>query len=393
MRRILFIFVLSVFFVPISCSKKPESAASVEIIDGVEHVHNTAAPLHPELSVTFEEELSVGGEEYEKLSRPMRFAVGTEGCIFISDIQDQTIKVFDAEGEFIKSIGRKGEGPGEFTYVGSLTFLPDGRLMVMDSMAMRLNLFNAEGTYLTSHNWTHRPGRLMCATGSACVMAEYVFGEGKDMMADRKLFVKKYDLEGNEIHTFGEFKAEELKTHTGTGSGGRSFIVGISAPHSPHSIFAADQARACLYHCVNDEYMIEVFDEDGKVIRRFDRPYEALPFTSDDAEEFRSQHEERGSEGLKKMVRGMAMPAVKTVTPGMLVDDAGNLWVETYEEREDEDKVFTAYDIFNPEGYYEAKVWVDVKPEVFVKGKMYRMHTDEETGYRIVKRYRVVWDN
>jgi hypothetical protein len=85
------------------------------------------------------------------------------------------------------------------------------------------------------------------------------------------------------------------------------------------------------------------------------------------------------------------MPAVKTVTPRMLVDDRGYLWVETYEKKEMDDKDVTAYDVFNPDGYYEAKVWSDVKPEIFMNGKMYRFHTDEETGYRLVKRYRVVW--
>ena len=59
--------------------------------------------------------------------------------------------------------------------------------------------------------------------------------------------------------------------------------------------------------------------------------------------------------------------------------------------REEGDKILTAYDIFNPDGFYEAKVWVDVKPEVFVNDKMYRFHSDEETGYRYVKRYCVVW--
>lgn len=49
--------------------------------------------------------------------------------------------------------------------------------------------------------------------------------------------------------------------------------------------------------------------------------------------------------------------------------------------------------IFNPDGYYEAKVWAVVKPEIFMNGKMYRFHTDEETGYRFVKRYRIVWNN
>ena len=56
-----------------------------------------------------------------------------------------------------------------------------------------------------------------------------------------------------------------------------------------------------------------------------------------------------------------------------------------------DDKDITAYDIFNPDGFYEAKVWVDVRPDIFMNGKMYCFHTDEETGYRLVKRYRVVW--
>jgi len=391
MRRTLFIFALSVLLIPVSCSRKPESAARVEIIDGIEYIHNTGTPLHPDKSVTFEEELSIGGEEYDMLSQPRSFIIDKEGSIFISDYQDQAIKVFDSNGDFIKTIGRKGEGPGEFAYLGSQTFLPDGRLLAMDSMTMRLNLFDPEGTYLTSYHWTQRSGHLQYATDSTCVMTKYIFGEGKDPMAERKLFIKKYDFEGNEIHTLGEFKTEEMKTHTESGSGGRSVILGISVPHSPHSIFAADQAWPCLYHCVNDKYVIEVFDDDGKVIRRFDRPYKPLPFTDEDAKEFRSRYENSTMEGLKKKVQGMAMPAVKTITPQILVDDVGNLWVETFEQREEEESVFTAYDIFNPDGYYEAKIWTYLKPEIFVNGKMYCFHTDEETGYRLIKRYRVVW--
>jgi hypothetical protein len=347
--------------------------------------------LHPDKSVTFEEELSIGGEEYDMLSRPMLFIVDKEGSIFISDMQDQAIKVFDSNGDFIKTIGRQGEGPGEFSNLGRMTFLPDGRLVVTDSRANRISLFDSEGTYLGSHHWTERLGRLYCATDMDCVMTMYTFEEGKDPLAGRKLFVKKFDFEGNEILAFGEFRTEEMKIHTESTSGGGSMMVGISVPHSPHSIFIADQVRQRLYHCVNNEYMIEVFDHDGKVIRRFDRPYEPLPFTGEDAKKFRSRYDNSRQEGLKKMVQGMSMPAVKTITPQMRVDDVGNIWVETYEQREEEDRVFTAYDIYNPDGLYEAKVWIDLKPEIFVKGKMYCMHRDEETGYTFVKRYLTIW--
>jgi hypothetical protein len=35
-------------------SQKPESNVSVEVIDGIEYIHNTETPLHPDKTVTFE---------------------------------------------------------------------------------------------------------------------------------------------------------------------------------------------------------------------------------------------------------------------------------------------------------------------------------------------------
>ena len=116
-----------------------------------------------------------------------------------------------------------------------------------------------------------------------------------------------------------------MKIHRESTAGGGGIAFGISVPHSPRSIFTADQARKRLYHCVNDQYMIEVFDENGDIIRRIDRPYESLPFTSGDVVEFRARYAEGGSDGLKKMLQGMAMPTVKNITPRILVDDGGNL--------------------------------------------------------------------
>jgi hypothetical protein len=34
-----------------------------------------------------------------------------------------------------------------------------------------------------------------------------------------------------------------------------------------------------------------------------------------------------------------------------------------------------------------------MRPGLFKKGKMYRMETDEGTGYRTLKRYRIIWSD
>lgn len=387
MKKALYIFVILSFLILSAC-KKPVDKARVEIIDGIEYIHNTETPMYPDKTVTFVEDLSIGGEDEKGniiLFRPQRFIVNQNENIYISDDHDLVIKVFDPNGKYLRAIGRKGEGPGEFKSIQSHAFLPDGRLLVMDYSAHRSSFFDPSGNLIESYQWKKRLSQLHFVTNSSYIVNEYIYVEDKSSRR-RILWVKEYNFEGNEICSFGEFVQSKTKQ---VREGNRSVMMGV--PHSPESIFAADQNRQYLYHCLNNNYIIEVYDKSGKVFRKIDRLYETLPFTSKDADKFRTPYENSRNELLKKLVKEMPMPKLKTITPYMLVDDLGNLWVETHEKKEEEDRIITLYDIFNKDGYYEAKVWLDKRPSLFVKGKMYQMETDKETGHRFMKRYRAIW--
>jgi hypothetical protein len=65
--------------------------------------------------------------------------------------------------------------------------------------------------------------------------------------------------------------------------------------------------------------------------------------------------------------------------------------VRTNEVRKKQGKDTTAYDVFNPDGFYDARVWADVIPSVFAGGKMYLIDEKESTGLRHVKRFRIIW--
>jgi len=119
--------------------------------------------------------------------------------------------------------------------------------------------------------------------------------------------------------------------------------------------------------------------------------YDPLPYTSQDKEEFLSRYRERGNENQIKLVEGIDFPSVKNVMVRMLTDDEGNLWVETHEVRGEGDTEATAYDIFTSDGTYDKQVWLEIRPQVIKKGKMYVLHADQDTGYTYIKRFRMIW--
>ncbi|MCJ7564414.1 MAG: 6-bladed beta-propeller [Candidatus Aminicenantes bacterium] len=380
-------FVLLVLFWP-ACNKgqKSKSNASVEFIDGVECIHNTGTALHPDKTVTFVEDLSISGEDKDGniiLYEPMLSFVDDNENIYIIEIKDQVIKVFGPDGKYIKTIGAKGSGPGEFQTMTYLAVTKDGKLVVMDQTSRRTSLFDSSGRFLKSFHWqTYYSGFIMIKS-SSYITSEFIYSGDRQF---RNLFVKEVDFNGKEIRSYGEFTTSEPKIIRQG-----KYTTYFSLPVSTDSIFAGDPDRGLFYHCVNNKYIIDVYDTSGKLLRKIDRPYEPVPFTDKDAKAYRARFGDLTNDFLRKAIEEMEMPKVKSVVERMYVDDKGNLWIRTNEIKEEEDKILTAFDIFDSDGYYFAKVWTAIIPYIFKKGKMYRMDTDQDTGYQSLKRYKVIW--
>lgn len=380
--------ILGLLFSP-ACNNKPESVAEVEIVNGIEFIHNSETPLFPERTVTFVEELSIGSEDQEgniNFYDPGNFVVDQAENIYLADEQDQTIKIFDPQGKYIRSIGTKGQGPGEFERIGYMAFLPDERLLVQDYQNRRTSVISRTGEFEKSHPWINSYSFILAVTNNSYLTSYMNRVEG-ETFSESKRVLTEFDFNGKELRSFGAFKMPEMKMlQMG------DVIFGMSVPHSPHSNFAAALPFPYFYHNQIDQYKLDVYDLEGNVLRQFDRPYKPLPYTKADKEKFLERYKNSRNERFKKLGQEMPFPSHKAVVAGLIVDDKENLWVALHEEKEKNGLVYTAYDIFNKEGYYEAKVWSDITPTLFVKGKMYRVDEDEETGYSYLKRYKVVWN-
>ncbi len=119
----------------------------------------------PVLSAT--ETLRVGSVEDPDLgfSQVSGVDVDRDGNLFVAEGLEREIRVYAPDGTFLRRIGRKGEGPGEFQFLRLMGVIGD-TVWVVDNRLQRTTLFRRDGTILSTGSWTglsvpEGPGRTL----------------------------------------------------------------------------------------------------------------------------------------------------------------------------------------------------------------------------------------
>lgn len=76
-----------------------------------------------------------------------------------------TVRVFDSGGRFLREIGRRGEGPGEFHFVDRPILQGEDVLLVRDYRRNLASLFRTDGTHLATFAAVMPDGRLFRPIG------------------------------------------------------------------------------------------------------------------------------------------------------------------------------------------------------------------------------------
>ena len=98
----------------------------------------------------FVEELRIGSEndDLTGFSSIRGLLVDRGGNIWVLERSTQDIRFFDPEGKPLRTIGRKGKGPGEFTNPTGMALAPDGLVWVYDPANSRFSLFDQTGRFV-----------------------------------------------------------------------------------------------------------------------------------------------------------------------------------------------------------------------------------------------------
>ena len=111
MKRVLLIYLVMLFLFTSCNQQKSEWAGKIEEIDGVTVVKNPKEPIFSDEAFNLVEDLSIGkaeGKEEYMFSQISAIDVDDNERIYVAEMYSAHIKVFDRNGEYLRTIGRKG---------------------------------------------------------------------------------------------------------------------------------------------------------------------------------------------------------------------------------------------------------------------------------------------
>ena len=145
----------------IGCSSRgsPTHSFNVYSENGIIVAESSGGPKYTEELFEYEAYLHLQQDETlpESLfSRPFGFSMDSDGWYYILDGAEDRIVVFSPDGQFSHSIGRSGNGPGEFQGPRYLSVYQEN-VSVYDGSLRRVSRFDRMGTFISSKSLSNQP--------------------------------------------------------------------------------------------------------------------------------------------------------------------------------------------------------------------------------------------
>ena len=353
---------ISIFMMLVSCQKqKAEWKGTIEEVDGVTIVKNPKEPMYPEDVFSLEEELSIGeaiGKKEYMFSEIRDFAVDEEERLYILDGKEVHIKVFDRNGDYLRTIGRKGQGPGELEFPMGIQIFSQNKIIVYERRSLVYFRVNGEFIKEVHLTKTYSPqGYEIDSDGSIIgIFAMKI-----------KMSLMKYDSDQELLFTVTQIEPFGKA---------RDRLVSPILLH-----FRTTKENNILWGKSID-YELNITNPEGILLRKIITDYNPVEITEKDKKLMSERILSKSKFELPKYFQPLQ-------SSGFSFDEEGRIFVK---RRDGAESFF--FDVFDPEGRFIAKIRLSgidrwILPQ-WKKNKLYLVALDEE-GYQYIKRYKVTW--
>jgi len=297
--------------------------------------------------------------EESLLFRPNDFMSGESGEVYVMDYSNGRIAVFDQNGAYVRSFGRDGQGPGEFSSMSNL-LVHDGVVSVYDRNLRRRTRFDTEGN-------------LVDTVAMPILLAGVSRGSWIDFQVldnDRFFLLKWENWREGETEYFKagiavvwtlDSQRVENGIYTTMESGmGLSFGLPFTSIPIVHRV---PGRGIVLSNGVTQE--LAWYNEEGALLRRIDMGLPMEFFTTEDRNKVRARYEEQVStaregdnprllEAAEAQLRAFRLPSHKPAWGDVVADEHGYLWLRVMEHTVDREEEGGGYlfRIVSPEGEY-----------------------------------------
>ncbi len=339
----------------VACSVHASPWQGQEVVEGgVRHVRNAATPMEKPLTLQLEKLWRVGGDseaDGEFFGVITDIGVHPSGEVYLLDMQLSEVKVFSASGEYLRSIGREGEGPGEFRRPSSLFFDPQGNVGVVQMQPSRVVMLDPKGTpatLLALPNPEDGGFRMLSQgayRGGSLVVQGSNFRRAENAM-ERTSALVRLDPSGKEVARF----------HATSSSTSMAKMV-IREDEFGFSWTVGPQGN--VYAALDRTWKVQVWNPDGSVERVIELDYKPVMRTPAEMEA------ERKRMSSRIMIRGPGgrlQPEFEVSDrerdiQWLAVADDGHLWVlSSRGVRDLPAGTIGHFDVFDAQGRYVQRV-------------------------------------
>jgi len=358
-----------------SVEQKNAWKGRVENKDGVSIVYNPEKPVYGEVRLDLREELSLGREDDERylISGWGPLAVNAAGNIAIYNYKDAVIREYDASGTYLRTFGRKGQGPGEYQFVQSLFYDENGRLIALETN--RLIVYGPDGKNPETMTWQSQ-------LGASVPLGKNFIGR---TMVRESYSVEMITPKGETIRELDRFAWPVQKA--------AMFQMGFGYmnPFLPQIFFAPLGGGKAAY-VYGLDYRYRVLDPSGRMILEVQKEEKGESYTDKDKSSILAAESEANEKPISDFKDMYVFPDRKSFIYGMTADQDG--WVYLMRTPVEKGKrPDLRFDVFDADGRYLARI---VLPSLIVSlnylfrnDRLYAWTSDPESGDVFLKRYRI----
>ena len=377
-------YLILITFILSYCGTQQEKVDKV-IEDGVEVVINHLEPyqIGNISSFTLEEVLKIDTEEDEisnlGIADIFGFEVSSVGEIFILRAykgEGDFIFKFDRDGEFLKSFGPQGQGPGEFQNPHHIALDSEDNIVIIDLARGPLLKYDKDGTFLDDHEMPG--GDIRVTSGPRANLL--VWGMSYNPDKEKALYSFKLKLLNPDLEVLQLIDKFSVRVSPEK-MGATEPLLYWSASHD--NIYVANEERG---------YEIWVLDFKGKLIRKIQKEYRKIPVSENYKKKTLHSFPEYMREKMKDV---LYFPAFHPPIQSIVAGDDGVLLVSTFEEGKNPGEFM--FDIFNEEGVFigrkslnvwvwEGHLWAQIKAD-----KLYCLK-EKDSGYKELVVYNMKWE-